>query len=141
VRERLMLRLWRGREDEAMDEEIRYHLEREAEANVARGMEPAEARRRARIAFGGVERYRETLRDGRAVPLLDGLHVDVRRGVRSLLRQPGASFLMIVILAVGMGSSVAIFSAVRQLVTSPLPYPEPARLFGVEPGPRYEDFL
>jgi putative ABC transport system permease protein len=61
------MRVFRRREDSEMDEELRFHLEMETERNIRRGLSPRAARRQARLAFGGVERHREVLREGRQV--------------------------------------------------------------------------
>ena len=70
-------------------EEIGFHLEMETEANLRRGLSPAEARRLAGVAFGGVERTRESHRDARGTRWLEDLAADLRYGVRWLARTPG----------------------------------------------------
>lgn len=73
------LRLFRRHEAKRwMDEEIRFHLEMEMEKNLRAGMTPSEARRRAVVAYGGVEGYREELRDGGTLPWVGGLSRDLK---------------------------------------------------------------
>lgn len=128
LRERVMALLFRGREDAALDEELRFHLEKEVEANVARGMSPEEARRRAAITLGGVEQTREAVRDERGTRLLEDLARDFRYALRSLVRTPASTVTVVLVLALGIGATTAIFSAVRAVVLRPLPFAEPDRL-------------
>jgi putative ABC transport system permease protein len=129
--------VFRGREDAEMDEELRFHLDMETERNIRRGMSPRAARRQARLAFGGVEGHREALREGRRWPLVEDVWRDLRYGGRSLLRVPAFTTAIVVAFALGIGTSVAVFSVVRQLVTDAVPFEQPERLFSVElSGPR-----
>lgn len=148
IRVRLRMLLPWSSEDEEMDEELRFHIEMETEANVRRGMSPEEARRRAIISFGGLERRREEMRADRGVPLLTDLGSDLRQAVRSLRRQPGIALVIVMALGVGIGASVAVFSVVRQLVTHAVPFTDAERLLsvnmsgprGIGMNPRYEDY-
>ncbi len=74
----------RTRMEADLDEEIRLHVEREAEASIERGVPPDEARRRARLALGGPEQIKEACRDARGVGLLDTLLQDIRYAARVL---------------------------------------------------------
>src|SRR5918992_2882282 len=87
---RLLRNLRRSRVIEReMDDEMRFHVEMEAADLVARGVPPDEARRRALIAFGGVERFKDEGREARGVGPLEDFVRDVRFGARSLRRRPG----------------------------------------------------
>ncbi|HET9985577.1 MAG TPA: ABC transporter permease [Longimicrobiales bacterium] len=122
-------RLWRrGEQDRRLEEEVRFHLERETERNIARGMEPEAAHRAALLRFGGVERAKESARDEVRPALLEDLGRDVRFGVRGLLRSPGYAVVAVLTLGLGMGAATAVFSVVNGVLLAPLPYPEPDRI-------------
>jgi putative ABC transport system permease protein len=111
-----------------LDAELRYHLEREAEKYEAAGMSPAEARRRAQLAFGGVERAKEEDRDARGTRLLETLMRDVRYAARSLRRTPSLPLVAIPTLALAIGATTALFSFADALLLRPLPVRDPDRL-------------
>ncbi|HEX6308275.1 MAG TPA: ABC transporter permease [Longimicrobiales bacterium] len=122
-------RLLRGRELQAgLDEEMRYHIERQTEKNVRLGMSPAEARRRALVSFGGVERMKELTRDEFRPALLEDLSRDVQYGVRGLLRTPTFAVVAVLTLGLGIGAATAVFSVVDGVLLRPLPYPESDRI-------------
>lgn len=110
-------------------EEVTLHLELEAE-ELARteGLLPEEARRRARVAFGGVDRYAEAHRDARGWRWLEDLIQDARHATRGLLRTPTFSLSAILVLGLGIGASAAVLSAVDAVLLTRLPYPDPDRI-------------
>ena len=114
--------------DQSLDEEIRFHLERETEKYRAQGLAPDEARRRALVAFGGVQQARETHREVRGSRLIEEFVADIRFAFRALGRSPGLAAAAIVTLALGVGAITAIFSAVNAVMLRPLPFREPERL-------------
>ncbi|GMV07871.1 MAG: hypothetical protein AMXMBFR53_41460 [Gemmatimonadota bacterium] len=124
--------LFRDAADRDMDEELRFHLDMETEKNLRSGMSPAEARRRALISFGGVERHRAELRRGRTIPVLESLWGDLRFGGRSLRRAPGLSLVAALTVALGVGATTTVFSAVDAVLLRPLPLPEPERLATIQ---------
>ncbi len=128
LRARLGDLVFRGAAEREADEEIRFHIEMETQKNLRAGMAPAEARRRALAAFGGVERHRERLRDGRRLPVVESLWQDLRFGARALARSPVLSLVAALTVALGVGATTAVFSAANAVLLRPLPLPEPERL-------------
>jgi putative ABC transport system permease protein len=128
LRRRLRALLWRGELDRELEEELRYHLEREAEQNLRGGMTPGEARRAAVRAFGGVEQARELCREARGVRVIQDLWQDLRFGVRTLARRKGFTLAAVASLAMGIGACTAVFSVVDGVLLRPLPYPEAGRV-------------
>ncbi len=90
ARARLRLLFARREAESRMNEEFRFHLEMEADRLVREaGLAPQEARRQARLAFGYMERHKEELRDGRGPAWPSGLSLDLKLGVRMLVKYPG----------------------------------------------------
>jgi predicted permease len=106
----------------SLEEEIRLHIERSVEANIEAGMLPDEARRRAMIDFGGIERTREACDEQRPGQWLDVLRQDIRYTVRTLVCDRGFAFVSILILALGIGANVVVFSVVNTILLRPLPF-------------------
>ena len=103
-----------------LDEEMRLHVSLEAE-DIARytGVSPDEARRRALVGFGGIARYREEHRSARGFRFLEHTLRDMRHAVRGLRRSPGFTLSVVGVLALGIGSTTAVFSAVNAVLRNP----------------------
>jgi putative ABC transport system permease protein len=117
-----------------MDEEMRAHVEMQAQANLEAGMGPEEARRAALRQFGWVESIKETCREQRGIVWLEHLAQDVRYAGRLLRKNPGFTAVVALTLALGIGASTAVFSVLDTVLFHPVPGPEPHRL--VEIGER-----
>lgn len=107
-----------------LDEELRFHLELEIEKNVRAGLTAREARRKALVDFGGVERFKEETRDARLSRPLEDWLSDIRLGFRGLRSAPGFTAVAILTLGIGIGANTAIFSVVSGVLLNALPYHE-----------------
>jgi putative ABC transport system permease protein len=121
-------RLDRRRAEEEMAEEIRTHLELEIERNVGAGMSPGEARHAALRAFGSPALSKEDSRTVWGFSSIETLWQDLSYGLRVLRKNPGFTVVAVVTLALGVGASTAIFSAVNPILFEPLPYPHSERI-------------
>jgi putative ABC transport system permease protein len=118
----------RRRADADLAQEIDLHLAAEIEENTARGMSPKEASRHARIKFGNAQQVRERLWQQNTVAIADTLWHDLRYAFRSLSRSANFAVVAVLVMALGIGANVALFTVVRSVLLEPLPYPEPERL-------------
>lgn len=116
------------RMEHELDDELRYHLEREIEQNLQAGMSQEEAHSAALRAFGGMEQAKEECREARGVRLIEDLWQDLRYGWRMLFKQPGFTVIAVVTLSLGIGANTAIFSVINALILNPPHIFEPERV-------------
>jgi putative ABC transport system permease protein len=114
-----------------LDEELQFHLEQSIQANIAAGMAPEEARRRARVEFGGVEQAREETYRQRPGWLLETIVQDARYGLRGFRRNPAFTATVMATLALAIGATTAVFSVVNPILFRSLPYVHGDRLVSV----------
>src|SRR5258708_19866428 len=137
------------RVERLLDDEVRAYVEMVTDERIAAGISAPEARRSALAEFGGIEQVKQAVRDRRAGLGAELLWQDARFGLRQLWRNPGFAATAIVVLALGIASSVAIFAFVDAALIKPLPYKDPNRLVilfeSIPLGPRfhlsYPDYL
>jgi predicted permease len=121
--------------DAELEAELAVHLELAVEENMRSGLSPEEARRQALICFGGVEQAKEQQREARGLIKLDILLQDLKYTFRTLSRDRGFTMVAILILGLGIGANIAVFSVVNTLLLRPLPFPNAQQLVWIAPPP------
>ena len=140
--ERLRSSLWKPRVEDEVDDELAFHVEMRTREYMARGMSARDARNLALSRFGDINRVTHTCRDigrlrdrdVRRTEYVSELVQDATFAIRQMLKNPGFTAVAVVTLALGIGATTAIFSAVTAVVLKPLPFPHPEHLLAV-----YED--
>ena len=121
----------RRKADAELQEELDSFLAEEIAENLARGKSPEEARRLAGIKLGSRQSVRETVWQQNTFSAIGNLWPDLKYAVRTLKRSPGFTAVAILVLALGIGSSVAIFAFVDAALIKPLPYNDSTRLISI----------
>ncbi len=124
----------RDRLDGQLDAELRDHLDRLTADSVRAGLPAGEARRRARLSFGGLDQVKEACRDVRGTRWLEEIAQDLRYGLRMLRLSPAFTLVAVASLALGIGANSAIFGLVDSVLLKSLPVREPDRLVLLDGG-------
>ena len=118
--------------DAQMNSELRFHIDELTDENIAAGMTPEEARRRAILEFGGSEQVKEELRDVYRILILDATVANLKSAFRFIRKSPTFSVAVILTLALAIGANSAVFSAIDAILLKPLPFPDGDQLMRVE---------
>ncbi len=121
--------------DADLEDEIAAHIEMATKKTCERGLTPLEARRQALVRFGGMDLVKDQHREARGFMKLDIYLQDLRYTIRSLSRDRGFTLVAVLILALGIGANIAVFSVVNTLLLRPLPFPNADRLVWIAPPP------
>ena len=121
----------RPRLERKMETEVRFHIDSFAEDLIRSGVPEPEARRRARIEFGGIESHKDAVRASLGLRWWDELWADLRYALRMMRRNPGFTAVAVLSLALGVCANTTIFSAINALLFRRLPYQNNDRLVGL----------
>jgi predicted permease len=128
LRMRFQMMFGRGGQARKLDDEMHFHLDRQIAENVAAGMSAKDARAAALRAFGNPTLLRDQARATWSWAGIESLLRDLRYGIRTLRRAPGFAAIAVLVMALGIGANVALFTVVRSVLLEPLPYAHPEQL-------------
>jgi len=114
--------------DAELAQELEAHLQHEVDHNIARGMSEEKARRQARLKLGSVRRVHETVWERNSLEWFETMLRDLRYAVRTLSRTLAFTVTAVLVMALGIGANVTLFTVVRSVLLKPLPFREPDRL-------------
>src|SRR5208282_5009809 len=118
--------------DAQMNSELRFHIDELTDENIAAGMAPNEARRKAILEFGGHEQLKEELREVYRIRILDAALANLRSAFRFIRKSPTFSITVILTLALAIGANSAVFSAIDAILLKPLSFPDADQLMRVD---------
>lgn len=128
---RLKASFFPGEMEEAMREEMAFHIEMEARKLMKKGVAPSEAMQQARRLFGEAEYHKEKARENWGIGMVQDFRRDALHTLRALRRNPGFAFVSIITLGLGIGANSAIFSVVNGILLTGLPFSEADRLVSI----------
>jgi predicted permease len=117
--------------EDAMAEEMRFHIEQYTADLVSSGVPPEEAARRARLEFGSLDNTKTDCREASGLRLFDEIHQDLRYAIRLMRKTPGFTATALATLALCIGANLTIFAVVDSVLLRPLPFPTAGRLMSV----------
>jgi macrolide transport system ATP-binding/permease protein len=118
----------KSRSEKELDQELRFHLDRQIADYVAAGISPEEARRRAKLEFGGLDRVKDEVRDTRFGNFIETLFQDLSYGMRMLKKSPSLTAIIVITFVLGIGVNTAIFSVLNGWLFRPLPVQAPEQI-------------
>ena len=118
--------------DADMSDEMRFHIDMEAQRLQQRGLSTEESQRQATIAFGSVEKYRGAGRDAFGFTWMRGMSVDFKLGLRMLRKHPGLTAVALFALSLAIGAGAAYLEFINDLMHGKLPFPEADRIVGIQ---------
>jgi putative ABC transport system permease protein len=125
--------------DAELEQELRFHVAREAASYERDGMNSAEAQRLALARLGGVERFKDTLRDVRGLRWVDDLFIDTRHALRLMKTRPSYALTVVLTLALGIGATSTLFTIVHSVLLKSLPYLESHRIVSISENDKGRD--
>jgi predicted permease len=117
-----------ARLEQELDKELRFHFEQQVAENIRTGMTEEQARRTTRLAFGGLNQVKEDCRESRGTLWVTSVAQDLRFTLRTLRRDRAFTMAAVLILALGIGANIAVFSVVDTILLRPLPFRDARRL-------------
>ena len=129
---RLRAILRRQSVERELDDELRFHVERQTQKHVRAGRSAAEAARLARLEFGGIDQTKEQCRDARGLSVWEAAGRNLRLACRTLAKRPGFAVVVVLTLALGIGANSAVFTAIRTILLQSLAFPDAQDLMRLE---------